>query len=106
MPSQSNFQELKQTGVDADDDTIVSAGFDIANNSFVAFGVEAESGAHDVHVVILDYSFDNATWKPSGKEITGVGFQNNIQATMRYVRLRLKTKEGGPSVITWYLQAK
>lgn len=102
---QSNFQSMNQTGINANTAAEGTA-LDISDNGFVSFGVEAESGAHDNHVVELECSFDAAKWNGTGQKITGLGYKDNIQVTMKWVRLKVETLEAGDSVITWRLQAK
>lgn len=99
---------LRTAAVDADDNTEVTASIDLAEgqrNLFMA--VVAVSGANTTHVVEVQVSPNNTNWAAPATaiEVTGLG---NKQGTVdaRFVRLKVKTEEGGASIVDLYLDVK
>ena len=65
----------------------------------VAMQVVAASGTHNTHVLAVYESMDGTNFIESAIAVTGVGIASGITYA-RYVKVMLKTKEGGASTVT------
>ena len=104
--SGEHFSELKETGLNTNNNGAVTASLDIHDNASIAFEIQAASGTHGTHVIMLQCSLDDSSWLNTSTTITGVGVKNNIAITTQYVRLKVTTVEGGASTVDIIIQGK
>lgn len=100
------FTDQATTGINANSTITVTTGLDIKENQYISWQVIANTGANTTHVITLQCSLDNSTWQNTASTVTGVGIEDNIQVTARYVRLKVTTAEGGASTVNVLLNAK
>lgn len=100
------FNEHIETGLDADSTSTVSASLNVAENSYVAWTVVANTGTHGTHVITLQCSLDDTNWASTASTLTGLGTVDNIQITAKYVRLKVTTRESAASTVDIIIQAK
>jgi len=101
----TRFSELTQDGLDANTQ-FTTDWLDVSENEHVSYSVTGVSGAHDNHIVALQFSLDKVKGRPVGSDITGEGATDNVRTTAKWVRLRNRVVEGAASIVNVIIQAK
>lgn len=91
-------ERLLNTTIDTNVMNTVTASSDVSTCDQVTFYVTGRTGAHDSHVVTLQFSSDNTNFHDSPFSITGVGcLQVTDIKSVYYIRLKVTTAEGALS---------
>jgi t-SNARE complex subunit (syntaxin) len=102
---QGGFAVLSTASIDANDDTEVTAALDVTTARRVGIQVVDESGAHTTHVIEIQGSVDATNYYAIGTEVTGEGIAQ-ADCAVSSIRAKVKTEEGGASVVTVILFSK
>lgn len=102
----TRFSELTKEGLDADDINSATDPLDVSENTHVGFSIVAATGPHIIHKFILECSFDQSTWSEVGIQVVGIGFQDNLAVSVKWVRVKIKQVEGNASTVDVIIQAK
>lgn len=100
------FSSFSESGLDANSTSTVTDAFDISNNNFVAWQVLANTGVHNTHIIKLQGSIDKINWATTSSSITGIGINDNVQITARYIRFKVTTAEGATSTVNILAHSK
>ena len=101
------FSELTEDGLNANSTATVSSALDVSDNKNVSFTVKAASGTHATHIITLQSALETSgDWITTASTLTGIGAVDNIQTTMKFVRLKVTTAEGAASTVNIIIQAK
>jgi len=104
-----NSRELQQdattTGLDANNTASVTNGVDTSQADRAIFYVDANTGTNAAHVLEFQCSYDNTNWHSiSGANLTGIGYYAFDCKNFNYLRVKVKTAEGGVSTVDVTIQ--
>lgn len=103
--SRGDLNERKHESLNTNEVGAVTSELFIADNRAVGLYVRGTSGAHDNHVITLQYSVTGNKWFNSGGEVSGIGFVER-ETVARYVRGKVTTAEGAPSTCSIHIVSK
>lgn len=106
MASPSTSRKISETGINANVGATVSPSIDMRGALNFAVQVIASTGTSATHVVEVQTSPNDSDWTNSGVTVAQIGINDNNTTAFRYIRLKVKTEEGGASTVDWYLNAK
>lgn len=104
-----NSRELQQNattiGVDANNTASVTNGVDSSQADRAIFYVEPNTGTNAAHVLEFQCSHDDTTYHSiTGANLTGVGYYAFDCKNFNYLRVKVKTAEGGVSTVDVTIQ--
>ena len=101
------FLNVTRSGLDTNVANAVTASVDITAQTSFSWCVFGATGAHDNHVVIIQYSLDNITFVDSSAKVLGTDIiSQEHDITAGYLRWKVLTAEGATSTVDISINAK